>query len=152
MLKRTRDADGDIDEDDAKSKQKLVDDLGKAQQVAQDNANKKAPVKPDNPSHLVGVGNSREGQKKDGSEGVAKLPPKEEVKNVAEVKMEPEEMAKVELAAFLNKSPGTFTDHESPKVFKKIWVEANLCSCHLFQELLPLLQARKGHPSRQIYD
>lgn len=102
-----RDADGDIDEDDAKSKQKLVDDLGKAQQVAQEKANQKAPVKPDNPSHLVGVGNSREGQKKDGSEGVAKAPPpKEEIKKVAETELKPEEMAHVELAAFLKKSPG----------------------------------------------
>lgn len=102
-----RDADGDIDEDDAKSKQKLVDDLGKAQQVAQEKANQKAPVKPDNPSHLVGVGNSREGQKKDSSEGVAKAPPpKEEVKKVAETELKPEEMAHVELVAFLKKSPG----------------------------------------------
>ncbi|KAK3936491.1 thioredoxin-like protein [Diplogelasinospora grovesii] len=60
------DADGDIDEDDERMAKEMADRLKAAEQRAKDNANAKAPNKPDVPSNIVGVGSSASGQKKKG--------------------------------------------------------------------------------------
>lgn len=109
-----RDADGDIDEDDARSKEQLRNSLGQAAQDAQEKANKKAPVKPDIPSKLVGVGNANDANK--GAAANAPPPaankPAADVAEVAKGNSEaiknatPEQLAKIEFASILNKAPG----------------------------------------------
>lgn len=95
------DGDGDIDEDDKRAKEQLMDSLGAAAKDARDKANKKAPVKPDSPSKVIGVGSSREGQdkKKPASGGDVDSKPKP-----ASEKQD----AKVVLAGILKKAPGNY--------------------------------------------
>ncbi len=59
-----KDADGDIDEDDAKLAKEMADRLKAAEQQAKDRANAKAPNRPDAPSDVIGVGSSAGGQVK----------------------------------------------------------------------------------------
>lgn len=81
--------------------------LKEAALVAKDKANKKAP-KPDNPSHLVGVGSAAEGARDEKSVAGRKkfqpLGPQEPVKEEKEKDLEAEK----ELNNILKKSPGGF--------------------------------------------
>ena len=52
----------EIDEDDAIVAKAMQERLRKAEQMAKDNANAKAPNKPDDPEDIVGVGSSAHGQ------------------------------------------------------------------------------------------
>ncbi|KAL2212117.1 hypothetical protein CC79DRAFT_1364400 [Sarocladium strictum] len=56
-LPADRDADGDVDSDDARLANQLKDRLKVAEQAAKDSANGKA-LKPDPPSEIIGVGNA----------------------------------------------------------------------------------------------
>ncbi|OAA65461.1 glutaredoxin domain containing protein [Niveomyces insectorum RCEF 264] len=60
------DADGDVDEEDARLARAMQDRLKAAEQQAKDRANAKSPNKPDAPSEVIGVGSSASGQKKGG--------------------------------------------------------------------------------------
>ncbi|CAG9939173.1 unnamed protein product [Clonostachys rosea f. rosea IK726] len=59
-----RDGDGDVDADDRESSLKMQERLKAAEQKAKEKANNKAPLRPDPPSDVVGVGSSAEGQDK----------------------------------------------------------------------------------------
>lgn len=56
------DDDGDVDEDDARLAREMAERLRAAEQQAKDQANAKAPNKPDAPKNIVGVGSSAGGQ------------------------------------------------------------------------------------------
>ncbi|ERS96000.1 glutaredoxin domain containing protein [Sporothrix schenckii 1099-18] len=57
------DNDGDVDEDDARLAREMQSRLKAAEQQAKDNANAKAPNRPDAPGSVIGVGSSANGQK-----------------------------------------------------------------------------------------
>ncbi|RWA06639.1 hypothetical protein EKO27_g8461 [Xylaria grammica] len=61
---KDHDGDGSVDEDDEILAQEMADRLRAAEQQAKEQANAKAPLKPDAPSDVVGVGSSAGGQKK----------------------------------------------------------------------------------------
>ncbi|KAI0430423.1 thioredoxin-like protein [Xylaria sp. FL1042] len=61
---KDHDGDGSVDEDDEKLAQEMAERLRAAEQQAKEQANAKAPLKPDAPSDVVGVGSSAGGQKK----------------------------------------------------------------------------------------
>ncbi|OTA99776.1 hypothetical protein M426DRAFT_67132 [Hypoxylon sp. CI-4A] len=61
---KDKDGDGSVDEDDEQLAKEMSDRLKAAEQKAKDLANAKAPLKPDPPSEVVGVGSSAGGQKK----------------------------------------------------------------------------------------
>ncbi|RYP02432.1 hypothetical protein DL764_005811 [Monosporascus ibericus] len=63
---KDRDGDGSVDEDDEQLARDMTDRLRAAEQRAKDLANQKAPLKPDSPERIVGVGSSASGQNKKG--------------------------------------------------------------------------------------
>ncbi|KAM7190274.1 Thioredoxin-like fold [Naviculisporaceae sp. PSN 640] len=93
VIAHDHDADGDIDEDDEMMAKQMAERLRQAEQKAKDNANAKAPNKPDLPSEVIGVGSSADGQHK---KGLAD-PDHEETKEEHEVE--------IELSSILKKSP-----------------------------------------------
>ncbi|KAI0172171.1 glutaredoxin [Hypoxylon sp. FL1284] len=69
---KDKDGDGSVDEDDEQLAKEMSERLRAAEQRAKDLANAKAPLKPDAPSEVVGVGSSAGGQKKGESKGTSK--------------------------------------------------------------------------------
>ncbi|KAI1658359.1 glutaredoxin [Daldinia decipiens] len=69
---KDKDGDGSVDEDDEQLAKEMADRLRAAEQKAKDLANAKAPLKPDAPSEVVGIGSSAGGQKKGASQGNSK--------------------------------------------------------------------------------
>lgn len=69
---KDKDGDGSVDEDDEQMAKDMAERLRAAEQKAKDLANAKAPLKPDPPSEVVGVGSSAGGQKKDKSKANSK--------------------------------------------------------------------------------
>lgn len=67
---KDKDGDGSVDADDEQLAEEMGDRLRAAEQKAKDLANAKAPLKPDSPHKVVGVGSSAGGQgaKKDGDD------------------------------------------------------------------------------------
>ncbi|RYP63132.1 hypothetical protein DL771_009426 [Monosporascus sp. 5C6A] len=63
---KDKDGDGSVDEDDEQLAREMTDRLRAAEQRAKDAANQKAPLKPDPPKKVVGVGSSASGQNKKG--------------------------------------------------------------------------------------
>lgn len=65
---KDKDGDGSVDADDEQLAEAMSGRLRAAEQKAKDLANAKAPLKPDSPGKVVGVGSSAGGQgaKKDG--------------------------------------------------------------------------------------
>ncbi|ORY60168.1 thioredoxin-like protein [Pseudomassariella vexata] len=61
---KDKDGDGTIDEDDKQMAAEMAERLRAAEQKAKENANAKAPLRPDAPHQVVGVGSSAGGQKK----------------------------------------------------------------------------------------
>ncbi|KAH7026377.1 glutaredoxin [Microdochium trichocladiopsis] len=59
---KDKDGDGTVDEDDIQLAREMSERLRAAEQKAKDLANKKAPLKPDHPDEVVGVGSSADGQ------------------------------------------------------------------------------------------
>ncbi|KAI1098888.1 glutaredoxin [Jackrogersella minutella] len=66
---KDKDGDGSVDEDDEQLAKEMSDRLRAAEQKAKDLANAKAPLKPDPPSEVIGVGSSAGGQKKGNAKG-----------------------------------------------------------------------------------
>ncbi|KAK4170137.1 putative monothiol glutaredoxin-6 precursor [Cladorrhinum sp. PSN259] len=64
IITHDHDADGDMDDDDAKMAKEMAERLRQAEQKAKENANAKAPNKPDAPKVVIGVGSSADGQHK----------------------------------------------------------------------------------------
>ncbi len=148
-----RDGDGDIDEDDHKQGKDLQQQMTKLAQEAKDNANKKAGPRPDAPSKLVGVGNSAEGNRKpvDAKEDAKKATDAEaasqkgkEKERVAET---PAEQA---FYSILKKGPGTFLFSSKARRYAETKRLTMLPSRHLLQDVLPVLEARQGHPPGEV--
>ncbi|KAI0391633.1 hypothetical protein F5Y17DRAFT_400218 [Xylariaceae sp. FL0594] len=73
---KDHDGDGTVDEDDERLARQMAERLKAAEQQAKDQANAKAPLKPDRPSDVVGVGSSANGQTKGEGKGKSKVPMK----------------------------------------------------------------------------
>lgn len=129
VVAHDHDADGDIDEDDEVMAKEMAARLRQAEQKAKDNANAKAPNKPDLPSEIIGVGSSAEGQQK---KGLAE--PEHESKEEHEVEME--------LSSILKKSPGEKTSKYLIFFFFSFCYLLTVtlsCSYNLLEVILPLL-------------
>ncbi|KAM0330071.1 hypothetical protein ACHAQA_004242 [Verticillium albo-atrum] len=99
------DADGDIDADDEKLAKDMADRLKEAAVKAKEAANKKAPLRPDDPSDIVGIGNSAAGQhKKDKAAADAAAAGDIEPKAAPE-ETDEQHAVEVELNSILKKSP-----------------------------------------------
>ncbi|KAI0013001.1 glutaredoxin [Xylariaceae sp. FL0662B] len=85
---KDKDGDGTIDEDDKKLAQEMSERLRAAEQKAKDLANAKAPLKPDAPSDVVGVGSAAGGQKKAKPKAGSKLSEDEEEESEQEHEVE----------------------------------------------------------------
>ncbi|OTA59302.1 glutaredoxin [Hypoxylon sp. EC38] len=94
---KDKDGDGSVDEDDEQLAKEMSERLRAAEQKAKDLANAKAPLKPDPPSEVIGVGSSAGGQKK-GNKGGSKETEKEE-------ESEEDHEIEVTLNSILKKSP-----------------------------------------------
>jgi len=110
---KDHDGDGTVDEDDEKLAQEMADRLKAAEQQAKDQANAKAPLKPDRPSDVVGVGSSANGQTKGKSrvpqKGAGKEDDEDENEDGAVVEEAEEDEnteEEVVLAKILKRSPG----------------------------------------------
>ncbi|KAI0841193.1 glutaredoxin [Hypoxylon sp. FL0890] len=75
---KDKDGDGSVDEDDEQLAKEMSERLRAAEQKAKDLANAKAPLKPDPPSEVIGVGSSAGGQKKGNAKGGSTDTEKEE--------------------------------------------------------------------------
>ncbi|KAI1379619.1 glutaredoxin [Hypoxylon crocopeplum] len=96
---KDKDGDGSVDEDDEQLAKEMADRLRAAEQKAKDLANAKAPLKPDSPSEVIGVGSSAGGQKKGAPKGGSKDAEKEEDESEEDHEVE------VTLNTILKKSP-----------------------------------------------
>lgn len=85
---KDKDGDGSIDEDDKQMAEEMAERLRAAEKKAKDLANEKAPLKPDSPSEIVGVGSSAGGQKKiKGSTEASETEEKEETPEEHELEL-----------------------------------------------------------------
>ncbi|KAI1505267.1 thioredoxin-like protein [Biscogniauxia marginata] len=98
---KDHDGDGIVNEEDEKLSREMADRLRAAEQKAKDLANAKAPLKPDTPSEVVGVGSSAGGQ---GKKGKSKGAVKETVEGEEE-ETEEEHEIEVTLNKIFKKSP-----------------------------------------------
>ncbi|KAI5859990.1 glutaredoxin [Durotheca rogersii] len=96
---RDKDGDGSVDEDDEQLAREMAERLRAAEKKAKDLANSKAPLKPDAPSDVIGVGSSAGGQTKDKVKGGSEGPEKEEGESEEDHEIE------VTLNDILKKSP-----------------------------------------------
>lgn len=98
---KDKDGDGSVDEDDEQMAKDMAERLRAAEQKAKDLANAKAPLKPDPPSEVVGVGSSAGGQKKDKSKANSK-----ETEGSEEEESEEDREIDATLSNILKKAPG----------------------------------------------
>ncbi|KXJ92103.1 glutaredoxin [Microdochium bolleyi] len=64
---KDKDGDGTVDADDIQLAREMSERLRAAEQKAKELANKKAPLKPDHPDEVVGIGSSADGQRPKGN-------------------------------------------------------------------------------------
>lgn len=163
-----QDLDGDIDVDDEQLVRDMASRLREAEDKAKELANMKAPLKPDPPSEVIGVGNSAahqdriDEQKVDGG--------KNGVAEEAGDEPDPDELLAVEaeLRSLMKKYPGkqenhllvsptvgvsTLTSHLFLKFILPFFVETDiisLTSSHLLQDVLLILEASQGCIAGQV--
>ncbi|KAI3332171.1 hypothetical protein HD806DRAFT_185000 [Xylariaceae sp. AK1471] len=105
---KDHDGDGSVDEDDEKLAQEMAERLRAAEQQAKDQANAKAPLKPDSPSDVVGVGSSAGGQTK-GKTRISKQDDEDdeedEKKEEEEEEVDEDSEVEVALEGILKRSP-----------------------------------------------
>lgn len=102
---KDKDGDGTVSEGDVQMAQEMQERLRAAEQKAKEQANKKAPLRPDSPSNVIGVGSSAGGQ-------VQKPAGKDaDASSAHEDSTEPPEDRKVEvtLNEMFKRSPGKST-------------------------------------------
>ncbi|KAF2967190.1 hypothetical protein GQX73_g6363 [Xylaria multiplex] len=99
---KDHDGDGSVDEDDEILAQEMADRLRAAEQKAKEQANAKAPLKPDAPSEVVGVGSSAGGQKK-GKSRISKQSAEDEKEDAKDADEDSE--VEVALQQILERSP-----------------------------------------------
>ncbi|KAI2620625.1 glutaredoxin [Hypomontagnella submonticulosa] len=97
---KDKDGDGSVDEDDEQLAREMADRLRAAEQKAKDLANAKAPLRPDSPSDVIGVGSSAGGQKKGSAKGNTK-----ETDSEGEEESEEDREVETTLNNILKKSP-----------------------------------------------
>ena len=103
---KDKDGDGTVGEDDEQLTREMSERLRAAEQRAKDLANQKAPLRPDPPQKIVGVGSSAGGQNKKGKSRVE--PSKEDDDDATEADQELE----TTMDAIFKRSPGMF--HSPP--------------------------------------
>ena len=113
---KDKDGDGSVDEDDEQLTREMSERLRAAEQRAKDLANQKAPLPPDPPQKVVGVGSSAGGQNKKGKSRVDNS--KEDDNDETEADSELE----TTMDAIFKRSPGMSAPHPSytPTVSWKI--------------------------------
>ncbi|KAK7951425.1 Monothiol glutaredoxin-7 [Apiospora aurea] len=94
---KDKDGDGSVGEDDVQQAKEMAERLRAAEQRAKDQANAKAPLKPDAPSEVVGVGSSAGGQNRKLKDKEASADAKDE--------SDPASKAEAALNELLRKSP-----------------------------------------------
>jgi hypothetical protein len=98
---KDKDADGNVDADDAALAKEMADRLKEAEQKAKELANSKAPNKPDPPSEVIGIGSSAGGQ-------VKKVETEGESKQDVISETEEEHEVRIEMERIMKKAPGMF--------------------------------------------
>ncbi|KAI1435697.1 thioredoxin-like protein [Xylaria sp. CBS 124048] len=101
---KDHDGDGSVDEDDEILAREMAERLRAAEQQAKDQANAKAPLKPDAPSEVVGVGSSAGGQLR-GKQRISKQDVKDEDEYDRTEADDEDSNAEVTLQRILKKSP-----------------------------------------------
>lgn len=133
-----KDGSGGLDSDDVQLAKEMSDRLKAAEQKAKDSANAKAP-RPDAPDKVIGVGNSAAGQDKSKDKAGNQL---------AEKETDEDHEVETTINDILKKSPG----ESMPDPYLACAMDADPApSDNLLQDLLPVLQAGKGPPSRQVF-
>jgi hypothetical protein len=159
------DGDGDVDADDKALKNEMSGRLNEAQKTAKEKANQKAPLKPESPSEVIGVGNAAAAKKEDDGATAATTETKTKTKAKEDAVPKKEETkaeheAELELGSILKKSPGLcfppppswlFLCRICPSLrnIKLIWVWSN--SHHLLKNVLPVLQESKGAAPQEVH-
>lgn len=103
---KDHDGDGSVDEDDEVLAQEMADRLRAAEQQAKDQANKKAPLRPDSPSDVVGIGSAAGGQKK-GKSRISKQDTDDD--DDEDEKDDEDSEVEVALHQILKKAPGMYS-------------------------------------------
>ncbi|EEY20046.1 glutaredoxin domain-containing protein [Verticillium alfalfae VaMs.102] len=137
---KDKDGDGNIDADDEKLAQDMADRLKEAAVKAKEAANKKAPLRPDDPSDIVGIGNSAAGQKKDAAAAGAK---DVEKKQAPAKETDEEHAVEVEVNAILKKSPGMFPSPKKHAIESRTYV-VELAAHPIGKALQDFLAAKTG--------
>jgi hypothetical protein len=146
---KDKDGDGTVDEDDEQLAREMSDRLRAAEQKAKDLANKKAPLKPDSPSDIVGVGSSAGGQTRKGKSRIDVS--KEEDDEQETLDSEEKEVDEVQntLDAILKKSQGK-AYHLLEFPYRGVTMLTVPTSYNHLQVLLPVFEASEGYSPRQI--
>jgi hypothetical protein len=97
---KDKDGDGTVGADDVQESEQMAERLRAAEQKAKDSANAKAPLKPDSPGKVVGVGSSAGGQGKKGKTTTSEASREDETAEEHEVE--------VTLNEILKRSPSEF--------------------------------------------
>ncbi len=137
---KDKDGDGSVDEDDKQLAREMSERLRAAEQKAKDLANQKAPLKPDSPQKVVGVGSSAGGQDK---KGKSRLDSTWEDDDVDEVNVELD----TTLEEIFKQSPGR-------SLLLPIYLSSGtdlLSSGYILQNILPLLEARQRYLTREVF-
>lgn len=143
---KDKDGDGTVSEGDVQMAQEMQERLRAAEQKAKEQANKKAPLRPDSPSNVIGVGSSAGGQvQKPGGKDVDGSSTDGDLN-------EPSEDRKMEatLNEIFKRSPGKKT--VAPQVSSLVRQLTRFGrSRHLLQVVLPLFEESQDGASRQIH-
>lgn len=140
---KDKDGDGSIGEDDEKLAKEMTDRLRAAEQKAKDLANKKAPLKPDSPQKVVGVGSAAGGQGKKGKNRVGSTA---EDDDATEADLELD----LTLEEIFKKSPGMSLGPPTSYLFLCCKLTRLLFSDYFLKVILSVLEACQGHSSREI--
>ncbi|KAK8114626.1 hypothetical protein PG999_006695 [Apiospora kogelbergensis] len=121
---KDKDGDGAVGEDDVQQAKEMAERLREAEQRAKDQANAKAPLKPDSPSELVGVGSSAGGQhRKLGDKDASAANPKDESDPASKVEATLNEILKKSPVIVFSKSYCPFSKRAKGVLLEKYTID-----------------------------
>ncbi|KAI1844287.1 hypothetical protein JX265_007874 [Neoarthrinium moseri] len=120
---KDKDGDGSVDEDDEQMAEEMADRLRAAEQKAKDLANAKAPLKPDSPGKVVGVGSSAGGQGKKGKPAPEDVDDKEETDEEHEIEVVLNEILKKSPTIIFSKSYCQFSKRAKALLLEKYSID-----------------------------
>ncbi|KAK7989179.1 hypothetical protein PG989_009494 [Apiospora arundinis] len=125
---KDKDGDGAVGEDDVQQAKEMAERLRAAEQRAKDQANAKAPLKPDSPSDVVGVGSSAGGQHRKPGDKEASAGTKDESDPVSKVEATLNEILKKSPVVIFSKSYCPFSKRAKGVLLEKYTIDpAPLC-------------------------